>query len=79
MYVTQFTVEGFGEFPVDMLRYDSCWPGRPEDAAAIIDHGDFRTRRAVQLVTAHATKGYPKITDDRWSSFGWQVIDRATA
>jgi hypothetical protein len=24
----EFLVEGFGVFPVDMLRYDQCWPRR---------------------------------------------------
>lgn len=24
----EFTVEGCGTFPVDMLRYDQCWPRR---------------------------------------------------
>ena len=26
-----FTVEGTGMFPVDMLRYDNCWPRTEQD------------------------------------------------
>lgn len=75
--VTHFTVQGFGVFPVDMLRYDQCWPERTEDAIQI-------TKRPseyppvpppmVRLVT-HGVK----ITNDRWSSFGWTVISERTA
>jgi len=33
----EFTVEGRGWFPVDMLRYDQCWPRREsEDTPQIL-------------------------------------------
>jgi hypothetical protein len=35
LYVTEFEVEGFGEFPLDMLRYDHCIPDTQEDVSLI--------------------------------------------
>ena len=78
--ITHFTVEGRGEFPLDMLRYDQCWPRGPEDAAkmeasyaselldVVKDHG--LGRRTIDLATI-IRPGYPTV--DRWASFGWVV------
>ncbi len=59
----RFTVEGRGDFPFDMLRYDCCWPARGEDAAALSDTG----RRTVTLLSSQEP------TRGRWSSFLWGV------
>lgn len=64
-----FTVEGTGEFPFDMLRYDMCWPYRGEDAAQMSGHTAQKRRRVVvQHFDTHP------ITEARWRSFNWQVI-----
>ena len=34
-----FTVQGSGEFPIDMLRHDSCWPAQPADSALVAASG----------------------------------------
>ena len=65
VYATKFVVKGAGRFPVDMLRYDTCYPHQPEDAAAILD----KEMRKVELVTL--MNGEP--TRARWESFGWMV------
>lgn len=65
-----FSVEGFGEFPFDMLRYDSCWPSSSEDAAKMQHHSN-RERRQITLQSAG--RGAP--TRGRWDSFNWRVID----
>ena len=31
-----FVVEGKGAFPIDMLRYDACWPKREGYSAEIM-------------------------------------------
>lgn len=72
-----FTVEGSGEFPVDMLRYDNCWPVGSEDAISIhLRYGAigedqlFGKMRRVRLATT-----YPSApTDGRWRSFTWRVV-----
>ncbi len=67
-YKTTFEVTGRGEFPIDMLRYDCCFPNTGSDSAAIMHDGT----RTVSLVKYHADKE-PLITDARWNSFGWGV------
>jgi hypothetical protein len=69
-----FAVEGVGEFPIDMLRYDQCWPITPLDAAKIADsYQSVNTkgyaRRRVALCSANH-----KITPERWASCGWRVV-----
>ncbi len=70
-HVKHFTVEGVGEFPLDMLRYDRCWPktGFDVDRMAL----DHSVTRAVELVT-HRRPQQEVATIDRWHSFGWTVV-----
>ena len=66
-----FTVRGRGPFPVDMLRYDQCWPVFPDDADKIRDslmNPSYKDTREIQL---NSTKSFS--TDARWSSFGWYI------
>lgn len=35
LHLRHFTVRGRGEFPLDMLRYDSCWPRSGEDVMVL--------------------------------------------
>jgi hypothetical protein len=64
-----FTVEGDGRFPVDMLRYDACWPHWEQDAYAITND-DYSERRRVVLETHRAAAP----TARRWESQGWRVV-----
>lgn len=64
--MTQFYVIGGGEFPLDMLRYDRCWPATSQDAATV--SAEVPRRRVVCLQTNEA-----RITVRRWESFGWRV------
>jgi len=68
----EFTVEGKGEFPFDMLRRDQCWPRREShDVTALAPHhrsSVLRETRQVQLV------GLCEPTEGRWASFGWRVV-----
>lgn len=59
-----FTVKGKGSFPIDMLRFDQCWPRSPHDVTAMLnDHEE----RSVNL------RGLAGPTSGRWASFGWYV------
>lgn len=60
-----FKVQGFGQFPYDMLRYDNCWPATESDSVLLESHK--LTARVVTLETDEATT----LTPDRWRSFGW--------
>jgi hypothetical protein len=62
----KFTVSGRGLFPLDMLRYDCCYPASPQDVNSM----DGRARREVTLVAANPVAP----TTGRWASFGWDVI-----
>lgn len=60
-----FAVEGKGEFPFDMLRYDRAWPRRSEDVHRL------GTRQTAQRIVRMASHTEP--TEGRWNSFGWAV------
>lgn len=63
--VFEFTVRGKGDFPIDMLRYDQCWPkSESPDVPAMTR---TREERSLTLV------GLCSPTEDRWASFGWRV------
>lgn len=76
MDVTDFTVEGRGDFPLDMLRYDECWPADGDSALRLIkkDKEDRApgetTFRQVNLRTNRSVNIHPK----RWDSFNWKVV-----
>ncbi len=60
----RIAVIGAGQFPIDMLRYDKCWP-----AAGVLEvDGPERI-----VVIESRSEGY--WTPDRWSSFGWIVVN----
>ena len=66
----RFTVSGQGPFPLDMLRYDSCFPVSGSDAANMGPHSYDFSRDVTQI--SH-TRQRP--TSDRWRSFGWVGTD----
>lgn len=85
--VTFFVVEGVGDFPLDMLRFDECWPVAGEDAILMMipypedsdwagvsadRRGGGKHRRRIHMGAARA--GLPAPTVARWESFGWRVL-----
>jgi len=72
----EYWVTGFGEFPLDMLRYDSCWPATGSDVSGLnrpeID--PFKPTRKPRSVLL---RSYNAPTIERWSSFQWSVGKRA--
>lgn len=76
LYVTTFYVDGNGRFPLDMLRYDSCFP-RDGDAVGEIDRRlDPRHDRSESHPIKLAHYGSSALwqpTVGRWLSFGWGV------
>lgn len=64
-------------FPLDMLRYDACWPQTTESASLIsmtltreFSQKDWKElgKPVIELM------GISAPTNDRWKSFGWEVI-----
>lgn len=60
------TVSGSGQFPIDMLRYDSAHPRTEQDAGQIQQE---RGKRTVQVVMPHEP------CRPRWESFCWHVTN----
>jgi len=69
-------VKGNGQFPIDMLRHDACWPHTEEDSAKICGLMNPRLRPdgicEVNLQTIQSLNWTP--TSGRWKSFGWRVV-----
>jgi hypothetical protein len=73
--MTQFTVQGRDPFPMDMLRYDACWPSDTGSALAIgWSHSHDPDRLGTHKITMNTWK--VGITPERWGSFGWTVISQ---
>lgn len=80
-WLITYAVSGVGAFPVDMLRYDSSWPSRTEDANTIsstFERGFNPKPNIVTLCRWSRTKDSHNPTIDRWKSFGWfcSVVDK---
>jgi hypothetical protein len=72
--VYHYSVEGKGHFPLDMLRYDGCWPTHSDDVAAI-GSSFLRDRRVPETAPFQVSlTGYRPPTEARWRSFGWTLV-----
>ena len=69
----EFTVEGSGSFPFDMLRYDQCWPKSESPDSATLELMTRRARGPFSLTLV----GLSAPTQGRWESFGWRVISQS--
>lgn len=78
MYSWTAVVEGSTIFPVDMLRYDCCYPARQEDVETIILGYDAHLgsgKPALEQVYCRTDKGQASpFHENRWLSFGWKII-----
>lgn len=83
--IFEFTVEGAGEFPFDMLAHDACYPRTREDAIGMLlalprrwrrrgVYGDAEEERIHRIRLATSLRP-PSI--ERWQAYGWRVIDDA--
>lgn len=70
MKTLRFTVYGKGQFPLDMLRYDSCWPRFELEARVLAEP------KGKEIHTVHLCKhveSHGEVTPERWASFGWTL------
>lgn len=89
MYTHKVTVSPmlkYVEFPIDMLRYDSCFPSTQTDVGKMnkrmhrqitamwseSSRGNFPMNVETITVTHYGEKNWVP-TKDRWQSFGWAV------
>lgn len=76
-YSQVILVAGSGEFPLDMLRYDSCVPRTQDDISKLSGRGvDGRGAWPFRIVELHmfSTSKDAQPTRARWLSFGWHVL-----
>ena len=66
-----FTVRGDGQFPVDLLRLDRCYPHTPEDSAFI-----QRPSRGPRAVTLEHVDFSWQWEPSRfaWAEAGWKLV-----
>lgn len=75
-----FTVRGVYRFPLDMLRYDGCYPATTDAVEAI----QASLSGDIKYVDGHRVMHKVKLisnlppTEGRWASFSWYVIDTET-
>jgi hypothetical protein len=62
----KFTVQGRGDFPWDMLRYDRAYPVTDPSPHRYESEESWRQVRTVELIGQSCTPA-------RWSSFSWTV------
>ena len=62
----EYIVTGRSAFPLDMLRYDQCWPMSSSDVAKM-DAAISNPREPRSIVMC----SYTQPTIERWKSFGW--------
>lgn len=70
---TYFKVRGKGQFPLDMLRYDECYPVTPVDVEYIESRKRVDGKTVAREVSLATHKRFAP-TEGRWESFGWTVF-----
>lgn len=68
-----FTVRGSGRFPFDMLRYDGCYPETGMDVTSMTSEDREVFGRSQERNVRLRSDREPTV--DRWTSFGWQVVN----
>lgn len=80
MFTHEFVVKAVKgyDFPIDMLRYDRCFPAEERCAREIEMTLGYKSPRDFLGMEVHLEKTAEKSwkpTAGRWESFGWKVID----
>lgn len=68
----KFKVIGPAPFPVDMFRYNRCWPFGMDDSITIEKTLNGEVDYPPGLI--HLETDDDRVTEERWASFGWTVI-----
>lgn len=69
----KFRVRGSYPFPVDMLRYDACWPATETDSFLL--HGVIEAVSPVKVVEITLATYAERSTPGRWESGLWKVTN----
>ena len=71
-FIFEVTGNIHSEFPIDMLRYDACWPATEIDAGIIQETFHNRAERADKPQVRLRSNQEP--TPARWESFTWKIF-----
>lgn len=69
-----FTVEGGGTFPFDMLRYDACYPASERESPGLDWQGQPGLRQVTLVHRVLKDENLSNYPSPRWPSFGWHVV-----
>jgi hypothetical protein len=77
-WIHRFRVRGIGQFPIDMLRYDGCFPSSEQDSGeiALTFSRFFRSDdiNPISLTKIADTKSWTP-EHGRWNSFLWKITE----
>lgn len=77
-YYQTFDVETAFLFPIDMFRYDYCFPHSEIDAHKIINNLNNPPQKMTVTVGRFVSSKAALPTIGRWNSFGCQISDIKT-
>lgn len=69
IYIHTAKVKGSGSFPMDMLRYDQCFPATEDDSYEMTRASSVREI----TVKAWSDRPFSAFTPARWHSFTWSL------
>ena len=74
-YTATIRIEAHGEFPIDMLRYDQCYPEHGSHQILSCTYGKSRDVEVCRVVdSAWYGKSWEPFTYRRWASFVCPVL-----
>jgi hypothetical protein len=78
MFRTVFVVVGIHPFPIDMLRFDGCFPRDEISSNDITSSITQRngSEKIIRLVKVHSNRLWTP-TEGRWNSFDWRVVSES--
>ncbi len=72
----RFTVKGINTpFPIDMLRFDECYPESVEDSSKLSNTFGYRHGRRVRWTLTLVSERDTSPSVERWQSFAVEVVD----
>lgn len=74
LYEHEATVEVRGPFPLDMLRYNRCWPVSEEDVQAMIRSLASPPKQPYRVTLKALSRSAEHWAKARWESFGATVV-----
>ena len=75
-YYQTFVVETVFNFPIDMLRYDGCFPHSEMDAGKIDRSLTLQGHNPVEVkIGRYVSTKHDQPTVERWMSFGCKISE----